>query len=166
MEKRTQTVLGEVKDKRLKAILYLLQERLEEFKREVDRSYELLSIGELTDLSKQIKESITSGPLSGIIDVSNDIDMKMKQLLDSFVVSFFKYRQDVIDTVLRCENSSHELYYAITLKEDDIDNRNKIFEFYDKYDLLDISNRYPIYFQFVPKELRKKIKVGEMINFA
>lgn len=153
----------ELKTKQLQAILYLLQTHLEDLKKEVDRSYELLKIGELTDLSKKIENTLNS-PFGNILEISKDIDDKVKQVLNSFVSSFFKYRHDLIQAVFKSKTPLDELYYSIVLREDNLENRNKIFEFYNKFDLLDISNRYPVYFQFVPKELLGKIKYIEEIK--
>jgi len=58
----------------------------------------------------------------------------------------------------------NDLHYSIVLKNDNIENRNKIFDFFDKFDLLDISNKYPVYFQFVPVELIEKILVSESVK--
>ena len=54
MNTKTQTDLNiDSKYNQIQAILFLLQENLDEFKDEVDRSYELLKIGELTNLAKK-----------------------------------------------------------------------------------------------------------------
>ena len=53
MNTKTQTDLNiDSKYKQIQAILFLLQENLDEFKDEVDRSYELIKIGELTGLAR------------------------------------------------------------------------------------------------------------------
>ena len=47
--------LGQLKD-----ILHLLQTNLEEFREEVDSSYELLKIGERTTLSKKLEKKLNN----------------------------------------------------------------------------------------------------------
>ena len=149
----------------LKAILYLLQTNLEEFKDEVDRSYELLKIGEMTDLTKKI-EGTLSNPMDSILNVSNNIDSQVKQIVDIFVKSFFRKNKAVVTSAFRSKTSLNDLHYSIVLNEDNIDNRNKIFDFYDKYDLLEIANKYPVYFQFIPVELINKLYYSEELKFS
>lgn len=148
----------------LKAILYLLQTNLEEFKDEVDRSYELLKIGEMTDLTKKI-EGTLSNPMDSVLNVSNNIDSQVKQIVDIFVKSFFRKNKTVVSSAFRSKTSLNDLHYSIVLNEDNIDNRNKIFDFYDKYDLLEISYKYPVYFQFIPVELVNKLNYSEELKF-
>ncbi|NII27468.1 hypothetical protein HB364_20435 [Pseudoflavitalea sp. X16] len=147
----------------LKGILYLLQSKLEEFKEEVDRSYELLQIGELTDLSKKI-ETTLSNPVDSVFHVSNNIDAQVKHIIDKFVNSFLRIKRPVITAAYRSKTSLNDLHYSIVLKEDNIDNRNTVFDFFDKYDLLDIASKYPVYFQFVPIELVEKINYSEELK--
>jgi hypothetical protein len=164
MEKKgTTTTNAEQQLGQLKGILYLLQNKLEEFKEEVDRSYELLKIGELTDLSKKI-ESTLSNPVGSVFHVSNKIDDQVKHIIDKFVSSFLRIKKPYITAAYRSKTSLNDLHYSIVLKDDNIENRNKVFDFFDKYDLLDISSKYPVYFQFVPIELVEKINYSEELK--
>lgn len=147
----------------LKAILYLLQTNLEEFKDEVDRSYELLKVGEKTDLSKKI-ENTMEDPINSIFKLSSNIDDQIKEIVDRIVKAFLKHNSQVIQGAYRTKTSLNDLHYSIVLKEDNIENRNRIFDFFDKFDLLDISSKYPVYFQFVPIELIEKILVAESVK--
>ncbi|MHB8261751.1 MAG: hypothetical protein ACYDCN_13075 [Bacteroidia bacterium] len=148
----------------LKAILYLLQTNLEEFKDEVDRSYELIKIGEKTDLSKKIETTIDD-PINSIFKLSSNIDNQIKEIVDRIVKAFLKHNSSIIHGAYKTQTSLNDLHYSIVLKKDDMDNRNKIFDFFDKFDLLDISNKYPVYFQFVPSELIGKINITEEVKF-
>lgn len=155
---------SEQRIKQLKAILYLLQTNLEGFKDEVDRSYDLLvKIGEKTDFTKSI-EKMLNDPLGNLGDISSNIDEQVKTIINTIAKGFFKENQSLISSVYRSNTSLNELHYSIVLKDDNIENRNKIFEFLDKLDLLDISTKYPIYFQFVPAELVSKINYIEEIK--
>jgi len=147
----------------VKQLLFLLQTHLEEYKDEVDRSYELYKIGEKTNLSKKL-ENVIKNPLSNIHDLSSNIDLQAKQIIDGIVKSFFKYNCKIIQTAYKTKTSSNDLHYSIVLKKDDIDNRNRIFDFFDKFYILDISDKYPVYFQFVPPELIGKMHLNEEIE--
>lgn len=147
----------------LKAILYLLQTNLEEFKDEVDRSYELIKIGEMTDLSKKL-ETTLSDPLSNIFEISKNIDHEVKYIVDKFVKGFIRSNKRIVTSAYRSKTSMNDLHYSIVLQDDTVSNRNKLFSFFDHYDLLEISSKYPVYFQFVPSELIEKINYIEIVN--
>lgn len=141
----------------LKAILYLLQSHLEGFKAEVDNGYELLKIGEKTGLAKEIEETIDD-PLGRIFGISTEIEAQAKSIIDRIVQGFLKSKSNSIETAFRTKTSMNDLHYCIVLKDDTMENRAEIFDFYDRYDLLDISARYPVDFQFVPANLIGKIE--------
>lgn len=156
---------SEKKLKQLQTILYLLQSHLEDFKDEVDRSYALLEIGEKTEFTKRIEKRL-SDPLGDIANISDEIDQQVKGIINSLVKNFFERNKDLIEFVLISNTSLNHIHYSIVLKDDNIDNRNQIFSFLDKFDLLDIATKYPIYFQFVPVELVDKIKYIDKLTFA
>ncbi len=149
----------------LKAIFYLLQTNLEEFKDEVDSSYELLKLGEKTNLSKHIEDTIED-PLNSIFGISNEIDIQIKLMIDRIIKSFLNKNAGIIKEAFKTKTLLNDLHYSIVLKEDNISNRSKIFEFLDKFDLLDISKKYPVYFQFVPVELIGKISTIEKLKIG
>lgn len=156
---------SEKKLQQLKHILYLLQSNLEEFKEEVDRSYALLQIGEKKEFTRSI-EKMLSDPLGDFSEISDKIDQEVKGIIKSMVKNFFDRNKLLIEKVLISNTSLNHLHYSIILKEDNIENRNTIFEFLNRYDLLDITNKYPVYFQFIPTELAHKINCIEEITFA
>ena len=132
-------------------------------KSEVDNSYALLQIGEKTDLSKQIENTIDN-PISSIFDMSCNIDNQIKEIIDRIVKAFLKQNTEVVQQVYRTKTAMNDLHYSIVLKTDDVDSRSKLFGFFDQYDLMDISSKYPVYFQFVPTNLIEKVYVGEKIE--
>ncbi|MGM0582474.1 MAG: hypothetical protein ACQETL_17480 [Bacteroidota bacterium] len=148
----------------LKAILYLLQTNLEDFKDEVDSSYELLKVGERTALSKKIEQKIDN-PINDIFEFSSKIDLQVNQIIDKVIRSFFKKNAKIIDRAFKTKESLNDLHYSIILKDDNLDNRTKLFSFLDNFDLMDISQKHPVYFQFIPKKLIDKINYNEEIKF-
>ncbi len=149
----------------LKAILYLLQTNLEEFRDEVERGYELLNVGEKTELSKEIENSIED-PLTSIFRITSNIDHQVKEIVDRIVKSFLRNNAPIILKAYRARSSMNDLHYSIVLKNDNINNRSRIFDFFDKYDLLEISSKYPVYFQFVPVEFADKMHISESLNLS
>lgn len=149
----------------LKAILFLLQTNLEEFKGDVDRSYSLLQIGEKTPLLKSIENTLDN-PMRAIFEMSSSIDDKVKSIIDRFVRFFLIEKRSLIRAAYNSKNSSNNLHYSIVLKDDVIENRNLILDFFDNFHEMEISERYPVYFQFIPIELVKKISLGEEIQLS
>lgn len=147
----------------LKAILYLLQTNLEEFKDEVERSYELLKVGEKTDLSKKIENSLDN-PFEEVFAMSAKLDDQVKFVVDRIVKGFLQNNQQIISTAYKSATPQNDLHYSIVLKNDTIENRNTVFEFFDKFDQLDISQKMPVYFQFTPQRLADKIISKEEIS--
>lgn len=147
----------------LRAILYLLQSNLEEFKEDVDRSYELLQVGEFTYLTKKIDDTLAN-PTDGIFEIPENIDNQVKYILDKYVKSFLQINKTLIQSAYRSKTSLNDLHYSIVLQEDTMENRSKIFHFFEIYDLLDIATKYPIYFQFVPAELLNKVSHRDIFS--
>jgi hypothetical protein len=159
------TSLTDHRTGQLKAILYLLQTNLEEFKDEVDRSYELLKLGEKTDLSQRIESSLDN-PIESIFGMSANIDGQVKLIIDRIVKGFLKKHHGTIELAFRSKFASDDLHYCLVLKSDNSKERGKIFRFFDRYDLLDIAQRYPVIFQFVPQELAGKIEYSEILDLS
>lgn len=148
----------------LKAILYLLQTNLEDFKDEVDSSYELLKIGEKTNFSKKIEQKIDN-PIKDIFEFSSKIDNQVNSILDKVVRGFLQKNSSIIYKAFKTKENQDDLHYSIVLKDDTINNRTKLFSFLDNFDLIEISQKHPIYFQFIPRKLIDKINYNEEIEF-
>jgi len=144
-------------------LLAALQFNLEDLKNEVDRSYALYEIGEKTDLLQKI-EQMLDNPIQSIFDLSNDVDGKAKDIINQLVKAFFRQNKELIHKAGKANSFSGSLYYAIVLKEDSTDNRSEIFDFFDHYDFMEISNKFPVYFQFVPKHLEDKVRFTEVFD--
>lgn len=145
------------------AILYLLQTHLEEFKNEVDKTYELHKIGEKTKLTGVIEKTINN-PIGNLYDISKSIDENCLILLNSFAINFFSVNKDVIAKVYRTSNQGN-LHYSIILKKDNAENRNTIFHFFDMQIISQVMYKFPIYFQFTTEENISKIPSAEIIQF-
>lgn len=148
---------ADLKTGQIKAILYLLQTTIDQVKTDIDSSYELLRIGEITPLSKMIEDSL-SDPISGMFGALYTLDEQVKEIIANLVTKYLKSLKPTVElkAFMRVDNSS-SLYFAIVLKTDNITNRSKVFDFFDSYDRLEISQRYPVSFQFVPSTLTDKV---------
>lgn len=140
----------------LTAIFYLLQANLEQMQDEVDRSYELLKIGEKTDFSKKIEKSLNN-PIEHILLSSSKFKSQVDLLLDKIVLAFFIHQKDKIYAVYRGINTIEGLNYSIVLEEDTIENRTLLFSFFDIFNDIENTSNHNIYFQFIPKKFADKI---------
>jgi len=166
MDTSTNTTSEDKRVKQLTAILYLLQENLENFIGEVDKGYQLFTeIGEKTELVQTIEKMIDN-PLGNLSQFSEKIDGQIKTIVDKYVKNFLTKNQEIILRVVRSETSLNNLHYSIALKEDNMDNRLAIFDFCSIYSILEISTKYPVCFQFVPIELLDKVRYVEELKLA
>lgn len=92
MGNATINITNDSKISQLKALLYLLQSNLEELKDEVDMSYELLKVGEKTELLKKLEEKINN-PIEDLLQFSNTIDAQVRQILHKIIQGLFKKKQ-------------------------------------------------------------------------
>ncbi len=154
-----------VKD--LTAIMYLLQSNLEGIINEAEGGYQRLTRkGEKTALV-QSEENNINNSISKLSDMSVKLDGQIKNIIDKYVSSFFNKNGILIETAIRSKSTLNNLHYSIVLKEDNMQNRLAIFDFLSDYDAfdMDISSRYPVYFQFIPRELVEKINVIEEVVY-
>jgi hypothetical protein len=165
MSTQTLDIKNESKLGQLKAILYLLQTNLEEFKDEVDASYALLDLSESTPLSEKLEKTLEN-PIRDIFQFSNKIDTQVNQILDKIVRANFKKNYALLEKVFKTRANENDLHYCLVLKEDNSANRAVFFDFLNAIDLANISENHIVYFQFVPSQLVDKIKFNEEIKLA
>ncbi len=165
MNVRESDIKSDNKLGQLKAILYLLQTDIEEFKDEVDASYALLNIGEKTPLSKKLEKTLEN-PVEDIFQFYSKIDSQVNQILDKIIRGYFKKNYLALEKVYKTSESPNDLHYSIVLREDNIENRDIFFDFLNKIDLANISQKHNVSFQFIPSKLVEKIKFSEEIKFS
>lgn len=142
----------------VEVILYFLKQVLETFKTDVDSSHELIQLGAKTKLSQSIEDSIED-PLKNMLDAAKNFDEIIIDFLDKNVIKkFLTKRIDIIDSVHKLTPERQNLHYLIVLKQDNSESRDSVFDFFDKYDYLDVSKKYPVYFQFISKDFYPEIK--------
>jgi hypothetical protein len=154
MEKVTTSSKEAVATKaKVDGILYQLETFLEKFIDEVKKSYALHKIGEKTELVENIEEIIGQTRIDNLYNFSKGIDNQILYIIDDVVVKFFKINKDIINSVykIKVQNKLNQ-YYLIVLKEDSIENRDKIFSFLDSYDTTEISVKYPVILKFTDEE--------------
>ncbi len=145
-------------DEKLHAFFYLLQEDLDKFKAEVEQSYELFrKIGKKTELTLLIEENIKN-PSKGFFANANEVNQVAFAIVNAQVIMHFKSNNEIISKGLRLvKRVDGSLRYYIVLKKDSQENRRKIYSFFDKYAVSELSNKFPVFIEFIPKELVGKI---------
>ncbi|WAC15267.1 hypothetical protein [Dyadobacter pollutisoli] len=156
---------AETTDKKLTSILYLLQTQLEEMKDEADRSYELHKIGEKTDLVKYIEQRLDD-PFGGLVKMSNNLDSQLKDLLNVFVKHFLRSNRELISSAYLDKTQREDLNYSIILNEDSLESRIAILNFYEIYDQIEPTLKFPVHFQFVPDQLADRISYKEKLDLS
>lgn len=148
----------EVKE-RLYKFFYLLQDDLEKFQSEVEKSYELFKVGEKTPFTEAL-EDYAKNPTKSFFANANEITKVAQSIINGWIIMHLKKNSSILSKATRhVKNSDGGLNYYVALKQDNSVNRRKILEFFDRYDVLAFSFRYPVFIQFVPKDLIGKIQV-------
>ncbi len=98
--------------------------------------------------------------------VANNIDDRNMMIINKIVEYFLKENNYIIEAAFKNGSMQGSLHYAIVLRRDSLINRNSIFRFFEKYDLSKYANRYPVYFQFIPKALVSKMQAYENIEIS
>lgn len=147
---------------KLKGILFKLQTDLEAFQKDVDQSYEAVKLDMHTELSKRI-EAALEDPFAGIVEASEAVDFQLKSIINVLVRSFLISRKSIVHSAYRSNTTRSDLHYSIVLKRDTFENREEIFKFFERYDSIDISMRYRVFFQFVPVELETNITASDKL---
>ena len=153
------------KVKQIELVLEVLKLFVVEFDGNINLSKEMLGTGAMTALSDQIGQTIEN-PLHAMFRVSNDIDNNIKRLINQITVAFLRQKKDIINDAYVSKTPDNSLYYSLVLNKDDFNSRDSIFSFYDKYDLLEISSKYPVHFQFMTSELIGKRYNYEKVDLA
>lgn len=155
----------DVRVKQIKMTLDLLHSFVDSFKQEVTTSSDLLQLGAMTQLSQKIENTIQN-PLKSIFETTASVDNNIKMLVNAITNSFLRSKADIIQEAHKTKSNDNVIYYSLILKDDNIEARDAIFSFYDKYDLLEISEKYPVYFQFVSPDLIGKLYNTEKVDLA
>ena len=129
---------------------------------EIDHSTEMLSFGAETTYTQGVL-SFLNDPLGALYKMSTDLDNKISEVVDRATKGYIYNQKKQVLKAARTDLSDNELHYCISLKKDTASNRMKFYKFFEFYSALEFSEKFPIYFQFVPIELWDKISVKEEI---
>lgn len=150
--------------KRLRYTLGLLQSFLEETIEQVDRSYALHKIGEQTELTRLIEAKLND-PLGSMMEMSERVDSQLRTVIDSIVRAFLRQKRELLASAfVDPVTSSNALHYIIALDDDSDENRNQIFDFFERYDEVPFAEKFPVLFQFIPKDLIAEMSSAQRVD--
>lgn len=154
------------RDEDIQLILSLLQNRVDELKDDVYVSKELLQNGVKTELSSEI-EGTLENPIRAMTSVKKDIDGKIASLITTILKGLFEAHKEIIKEAYKTSQASYpsHLHFCIVLREDNAQNRNRIFNILDWYDSYEFAPYFQVDFQFVPEELASCLSYSEKFTF-
>lgn len=142
-----------------------IQSFVNKYSEELNSGIELNKIGANTELIAQL-EIFFDSPLEGFLELHSTFENAIKAIIDIHVQQYFKTKLKLIHSAFRTKTEFDDLHYCIVLKKDTSSNRLKVFDFFNQYDLLSLSEKFPVYFQYVPIELIDKINVVSELELA
>lgn len=149
-------------DRVLHGFLEFLQDKFNKSAENAGDSKSLLELGLKTEYAQGL-ETFLNNPMEALYNARKSFDGSLQNFVNAMVSTYLKSKKESVSHAVWAENANCNLYYCISLKEDTLDNRiniNEFFEFYDEYSL---SRDYPVYFHFIPNQYIGNIKYKKEI---
>lgn len=125
-------------------------------------SKELLHMGIKNNFTQDIENFFTD-PISNMFGTKQHLDKTLKSFINKMVSTYLNSKKDLISKVYRADTGNGNLFYCISLKDDSLDNRININDFFDFYSNFELYTDYPVFFQFVPDVYMDKVIPTEKI---
>lgn len=149
-------------DVMLHSFLGWLKGRFHKNADEAGDSQSLLGMG-LKDQFAQQWETFINNPIDAMYQTRKSIDLTLHGFINAMVEAYFNKKSQLIANVYWANSGDNALNYCIILKEDTLENRIDVNDFFDFYDEYSLSENYPVYFHFVPKKYVDNIKYHKQI---
>jgi hypothetical protein len=160
-----QALKAKASDEAIKGLLYFLQQELAKRMEDVPKEFTQLNEEDPSDWTKQSATGIQN-PLELMLGVSDKIEVPIKEMVRSIILRFFKNNSDIIESIFKNKETEQEHYYFIILKQDTDAYRTIFFDFISHLTSVDITQKYPVCFQFVPREYKPKIMhLQEVVSY-
>ncbi|WP_315821287.1 hypothetical protein [Paraflavitalea speifideaquila] len=119
----------------------------------------MLELGAKTSDIQEL-EQLFFNPIQGLVNARKKIDNNLFQITDKMICFFIKraINDEVISSAFKKVKEGEPLLYGITLVEDTFSNRELVLGFLTFYSSLELSEKIPVHFQFVPQALRSSFK--------
>lgn len=153
-----------VEDEKIHLILELMKLQVDDLKKDIHLSQDMLCTGAKTNLASNIDKAIQN-PISPLLEVKANIDSSIKTIINETVKQYFNGHRDIIATAFLTDTGKgrHDLHYTVVLKKDNQKNRTSVLGLLRDYRCVDVAEDYPIHIQIIPQEVSSKIKRKEII---
>lgn len=140
-------------DTRLKDAIEAYRQILVSKTNDLGHGEKMLELGAKTETIQEL-ENLFLNPIQSLVDARDNIDRSLLRIADSVASFYLKtcIEGGIIKSAFK-KIKGASLYYGITLNKDNFETRDSVFEFLNFYFSLNLSEKIPIYFQFVPEEL-------------
>jgi hypothetical protein len=98
-------------------------------------------------------ENIVSNPINMLKEMGDSVDSAFLSIVNEAVKSYLTHHKKLVSKAY----ITNPLHYCIVLKSDTSKNRMEINRFFPSYNELTFAHKYPVAFQFIPKEIAEKL---------
>jgi hypothetical protein len=144
-------------DEVLKALMQMVKDGLYRSADEVDDGQEMLAHYGLKTSMVQFIEGFVSKPLDSTYASIKTLSDSLNNMVISLVETFFISHADKIERAFISDETESPLFFFVVLKDDTLENRSTINEFFSIYRNFEFANVFPAYIQFVSSQLANKI---------
>jgi hypothetical protein len=130
--------------------------------RTAGNSKAMLELGAKDNFAQELG-LILNNPIDTMYNTKQSIDKTLIGCVNGLVTAYLKSKTDVVHKAVLVDGNINTLYYLISLKEDSLENRIVVNEFFEFYDDNSFSIHYPVYFQYVADKYMTSIKFKQEI---
>ncbi len=144
-------------------ILDLIGGMTEEISQDVEMAKTLSAFGIGNALTNYIDE-ILQDPLKASVDSIVAQEKMISTYLNKGVYDFLKSKKRLIYKAFKTYDDPSSLHYCIILNHNTLENRGKLREFKKSLIYAGLDARFPVLFEFIPKEWESQLTIHEAIN--
>ena len=144
-------------------LLDYLGEFTEELNQDIETSKTLSDIGVGNSLTNFLDE-VLRDPLKASVNSIVAQEKLIAIYLDRAVRNFLKSKKRLIYKAYKTYEDPTILHYCIILNNDTLENRGKLRALKGSLILAGLDDRFPIMFQYIPKEWEAELTIYETIN--
>lgn len=144
------------KEQQVHGVLDGLKEVFHQRLSDVNSSKQFFNAGISDQLAQYIGKYIDE-PLTIVSHGLNDHYETIRDLLESYLEKELFQCVDTDGRIIRTNNEGNLLHYCIILEKDTLKNRRPFFNFLKSYDNYQLSNQFPILFDFVSSKFESSL---------
>lgn len=128
---------------------------LQSHSNDVNASQDMLQLGAKTAFIQEMEKWMTN-PLEKMMDIHKSAEDTIRGSVEQLMRIFFKTAIEgkSIASAFEISKTNNVLSYGIILEEDTFEKREEVLKFLSLYYTFDLAEKIPVYFQFIPAELK------------